>query len=55
MLQTLERVYRGTYNSFRKALANLPHELPDQEELKDAGGSRFYNFQLRGGGRPTCL
>ncbi|HSY91573.1 MAG TPA: hypothetical protein VK812_09385 [Candidatus Binatus sp.] len=48
MLQTLERIYRGTYNSFRKALANLPHELPDQVELKELA-EPFYNFQLRGG------
>jgi predicted nucleotide-binding protein (sugar kinase/HSP70/actin superfamily) len=48
MLQTLERIYRGTYNRFRKALGNLPHELPDQVELKELAAP-FYNFQLRGG------
>jgi predicted nucleotide-binding protein (sugar kinase/HSP70/actin superfamily) len=48
MLQTLERIYRGTYNRFRKALGNLPHELPDQVELKELA-EPFYNFQLRGG------
>ncbi len=48
LLQTLERVYRGTYNRFRKALGNLPHELPDQEELKRLADP-FYNFKLRGG------
>jgi predicted nucleotide-binding protein (sugar kinase/HSP70/actin superfamily) len=47
-LHALERVYRGTYNRFRKALANLPNELPDQEELK-ALAEPFYHFELRGG------
>jgi predicted nucleotide-binding protein (sugar kinase/HSP70/actin superfamily) len=43
-----ERLYRGTYKSLRKALANLPHELPDQEELKQLA-EPFYHFELRGG------
>ena len=47
-LHALERIYRGTYNRFRKALANLPHELPDQEELKTLA-EPFYHFELRGG------
>jgi predicted nucleotide-binding protein (sugar kinase/HSP70/actin superfamily) len=47
-LHVLERIYRGTYNRFRKALANLPHELPDQEELKRLA-EPFYHFELRGG------
>jgi predicted nucleotide-binding protein (sugar kinase/HSP70/actin superfamily) len=41
-------MYRGTYNRFRKALANLPNELPDQEELKRLA-EPFYHFELRGG------
>lgn len=47
-LHALERIYRGTYNRFRKALANLPHELPDQEELLRLA-EPFYHFELRGG------
>ena len=47
-LHALERIYRGTYNRFRKALAYLPHELPDQEELKTLA-EPFYHYELRGG------
>lgn len=47
-LHALERIYRGTYNRFRKALGNLPNELPDQEELKRLA-EPFYHFELRGG------
>ena len=48
LLHGLERIYVGTYNRFRKALANIPNELPDQEELKDLA-EPFYHFELRGG------
>jgi predicted nucleotide-binding protein (sugar kinase/HSP70/actin superfamily) len=47
-LHALERIYRGTYNRLRKAVGNLPHELPDQDELKDLAAP-FYHFELRGG------
>lgn len=47
-LHAIERIYRGTYNRFRKALANLPNELPDQEELRRLA-EPFYHFELRGG------
>lgn len=47
-LHALERIYRITYNRFRKALANLPNELPDQEELRRLA-EPFYHFELRGG------
>ncbi len=47
-LKGLEKIYRGTYNRFRKALANLPNELPDQVELKQLA-EPFYHFELRGG------
>lgn len=47
-LHALERIYRGTYNRFRRALGNLPYELPDQEELKRLA-EPFYHFELRGG------
>ena len=35
MVRGMEKLYVGTYNRFRKALGNVPHELPDQEELKN--------------------
>jgi predicted nucleotide-binding protein (sugar kinase/HSP70/actin superfamily) len=48
MVRGLERLYVGTYNRFRKALGNVPYELPDQEELKQLA-SPFYHHELRGG------
>ena len=48
ILRLLERAYHGTYNRFRKALANLPYELPDQEELIRLAAP-YYHFELRGG------
>ncbi len=48
ILQAVERLYVATYNRFRKALANIPSELPDQMELKDLAAP-FYHFELRGG------
>lgn len=48
VLQVVERMYNGTYNRFRKALGNLPNELPDQIELKNLA-EPFYHFELRGG------
>ena len=48
VLKAVERLYVGTYNRFRKALANIPNELPDQVELKDLA-EPFYHFELRGG------
>jgi predicted nucleotide-binding protein (sugar kinase/HSP70/actin superfamily) len=47
-LHAIERLYRGTYNRFRKALGGLPNELPDQEELRRLA-EPFYHFELRGG------
>jgi predicted nucleotide-binding protein (sugar kinase/HSP70/actin superfamily) len=44
----LTKIYRGTYNRMRKALGNLPHELPNQEEMKRLAHP-FYHAQLRGG------
>jgi predicted nucleotide-binding protein (sugar kinase/HSP70/actin superfamily) len=48
LMRTIEKTFRGTYNRFRKAVGNLPYELPDQIELKNLA-SPFYNYQLRGG------
>jgi len=44
----IERLYKRTYNSFRKAVGNLPYALPDQEELRRLA-EPFYHFELRGG------
>ena len=44
----LERAYRITYDRLRRALGELPAELPDQVELK-ALADPFYHYQLRGG------
>lgn len=48
LMQIIERAYNGTYNRFRKALGNVPNELPDQIELKDLADP-FYHYELRGG------
>jgi predicted nucleotide-binding protein (sugar kinase/HSP70/actin superfamily) len=48
VMQLLEKTYRGTYNRFRKALGNLPYELPDQLELRRLA-EPFYHYELRGG------
>ena len=48
MVRGLERLYVGTYNRFRKALNNVPCELPDQEEIRQLA-SPFYHYELRGG------
>ncbi len=48
MVRGMERLYVGTYNRFRKALGNVPYELPDQEELKNLA-SPFFHYELRGG------
>lgn len=39
---------RSTYDRFRRALNDLPNELPDQEELKRLADP-FYHYELRGG------
>jgi predicted nucleotide-binding protein (sugar kinase/HSP70/actin superfamily) len=48
ILRTVEKVFRGTYNRFRKAVGNIPYELPDQVELRELA-EPFYHFELRGG------
>jgi predicted nucleotide-binding protein (sugar kinase/HSP70/actin superfamily) len=48
MVRGMEKLYVGTYNRFRKAMGNVPHELPDQEELKQLA-SPFFHYELRGG------
>ena len=48
ILKVVERLYVRTYNRLRKALADIPSELPDQMELKRLA-EPFYHFELRGG------
>jgi predicted nucleotide-binding protein (sugar kinase/HSP70/actin superfamily) len=48
LLRTVEKVFRGTYNRFRKAAGNIPYELPDQVELRKLA-EPFYHYELRGG------
>ncbi len=48
IMQGVEKLYVRQYNQFRKALGNLPYELPDQIELKELANP-FYHYELRGG------
>jgi hypothetical protein len=48
LLRGLEGIYHRTHARFRKALAGLPSELPDQEELRRLAAP-FYHHDLRGG------
>ncbi len=48
LLRAAARLYHHTYDRFRKALGELPYELPDQHEIK-ALAAPFYHFGLRGG------
>lgn len=47
-VKTLQKVYRWNYDRFRKALGNIPHELPEQSELKELAAP-YYNSRLSGG------
>jgi predicted nucleotide-binding protein (sugar kinase/HSP70/actin superfamily) len=48
LMRNLEKVYKASYNRFRKALGNIPYELPDQLELR-ALANPFYHYELSGG------
>ncbi len=48
LLRAVERIYIAHYNRLRKALGNLPNELPNQEELRRLA-EPFFHFELRGG------
>jgi predicted nucleotide-binding protein (sugar kinase/HSP70/actin superfamily) len=48
IMRALARVYRFSYDRFRKALGSLPYELPDQEEMKRLA-TPFYHYGLKGG------
>lgn len=47
-IKTLQRLYGWSYNRLRKALGNLPHELPDQYELRRLAAP-YYHSRLSGG------
>jgi predicted nucleotide-binding protein (sugar kinase/HSP70/actin superfamily) len=47
-VKALQGVFRWTYNRFRHALGNLPHELPDQYELRRLAAPYFHS-RLSGG------
>jgi predicted nucleotide-binding protein (sugar kinase/HSP70/actin superfamily) len=48
LMRNLEKIYVRSYNRFRKALGNIPYELPDQNELR-ALANPFYHYELSGG------
>jgi predicted nucleotide-binding protein (sugar kinase/HSP70/actin superfamily) len=48
LVRGLEQIFHRTYDRFRRAVGNLPLELPDQEELRRLA-EPFYHYQLRGG------
>ncbi len=47
-VKTGQRLMRWTYNRMRKALGGLPHELPDQYELRELAAP-YYHSRLSGG------
>jgi predicted nucleotide-binding protein (sugar kinase/HSP70/actin superfamily) len=48
MVRTLQQSFRWTYNRLRAALGNIPHELPDQYELRRLAAP-YYHHRLSGG------
>ena len=47
-IRGLQKVFGWTYNRMRAALGNIPHELPDQYELRRLAAPYFHH-QLSGG------
>ncbi|MFN3477384.1 MAG: hypothetical protein ACK4Z6_07545, partial [Candidatus Methylomirabilales bacterium] len=47
-IKTLQALFRWTYNRLRAALGHIPHELPDQYELRRLA-SPYYHSRLSGG------
>ena len=47
-VKTGMRLLRRTYDGMRRALGDLPHEMPDQYELRELA-SPYYNSRLNGG------
>ncbi len=46
--RSLQGLYRWTYNRLRRALGDIPHDLPDQYELRQLA-SPYYHSRLTGG------
>jgi predicted nucleotide-binding protein (sugar kinase/HSP70/actin superfamily) len=47
-LKGVQKVYRWNYNRLRKALGDIPHDMPDQWELRRLAAPYFHH-QLSGG------
>jgi predicted nucleotide-binding protein (sugar kinase/HSP70/actin superfamily) len=47
-IKALQKVFHWTYNRMRAALGNLPHDLPDQYELRELAAP-FFHHRLSGG------
>lgn len=47
-VKALQRSFRWTYDRLRSALGNIPHELPDQYELRRLAAP-YYHHRLSGG------
>jgi predicted nucleotide-binding protein (sugar kinase/HSP70/actin superfamily) len=47
-VKALQRLFRWTYDRFRHALGDLPHEMPDQYELRRLAAP-YFNSRLSGG------
>jgi predicted nucleotide-binding protein (sugar kinase/HSP70/actin superfamily) len=48
--RALQRLLRWTYNRLRSALGDLPHELPDQHELRNLAAPYFHHRMSGGEG-----
>jgi predicted nucleotide-binding protein (sugar kinase/HSP70/actin superfamily) len=47
-IQGLQAIYRWSYNRLRRAVADLPYTLPDQDELQQLAAP-YYHYHLSGG------
>ena len=47
-IKTAQAALRWTYNRMRRALADVPHEMPDQDTLRDLAAP-YYHSRLNGG------
>jgi predicted nucleotide-binding protein (sugar kinase/HSP70/actin superfamily) len=47
-IKALQRVFRWSYDRFRSALGGIPHEMPDQYELRRLAAPHFHH-RLSGG------
>jgi predicted nucleotide-binding protein (sugar kinase/HSP70/actin superfamily) len=48
LARTLQRIYRWNYDRLRRALGDIPHEMPDQYELRELAAPYFHH-SLSGG------